>query len=180
MEEPHQDLQCSTYHQDLRKKTPTWSLNQEASKKVTLPQAIIMSSTAKQAGTTAYEAIQATQITRVHGRPTQSNYEALKSNASALTSKVEDITYAGSKSGTDDYGLLSNILGVDNTTNLLASPPMRSLRNPHCTTRCPHTNINARRRIGTSSAPRGSSGKVSSEGLAITYMMPLTNSTIPS
>jgi hypothetical protein len=57
LEEPHQDLWHSTYHQDLRKKTRTWSQNQEASKKVTLPQAIIMPSTTKQVETTAYEAV---------------------------------------------------------------------------------------------------------------------------
>jgi hypothetical protein len=44
----------------------------------------------------------------------QSNYKALKSNASALVSKVEDITYTWSKSMTDNYRLLRNILG-DNT-----------------------------------------------------------------
>jgi hypothetical protein len=43
----------------------------------------------------------------------QSNYKTLKSNASALASKVEDITYAWSKSITDNYGLLGDILGVD-------------------------------------------------------------------
>ncbi len=103
----------STYHQDLRK-TPILShKNQEASKKVMLPQAIIMPSTAKQAETTAYKAIRSTPITRAHGRPTQSNYETLKSDASALASKVEEITYAWSKSATDDYRLLGNILGVN-------------------------------------------------------------------
>ncbi len=65
------------------------------------------------AETTAHEAAQATPITRVHGWPTQSNYKTLESNASALASKVEDITYAWSKSATDNYGLLGNILGVD-------------------------------------------------------------------
>jgi hypothetical protein len=43
----------------------------------------------------------------------RSNYETLKSDASALTSKIEDITHAWSKSVTDDYGLLGNILCVD-------------------------------------------------------------------
>jgi hypothetical protein len=76
-----------------------------------LPQAIIMSSTTKQAENTAYEAVQATPITRVHGWPMQSNYKTLKSNASALASKVEDITYTWSKSMTDNYGLLRDILG---------------------------------------------------------------------
>ena len=43
----------------------------------------------------------------------QSNYETLKFDASALASKVEDITYAWSKSATDGYGLLGNILSVN-------------------------------------------------------------------
>ena len=62
-----------------------------------LPQAIVMLSTAKQVETTTYEAVQATPITRVHGRLMQSNYKTLKSDASALASKVEDITYTWSK-----------------------------------------------------------------------------------
>jgi hypothetical protein len=72
-----------------------------------------MPSTTKQAETTAYEAVQATPITGVHGWPMQSNYKTLKSNASALTSEVEDIIYAWSKSITDDYGLLSDMLSVN-------------------------------------------------------------------
>jgi hypothetical protein len=72
-----------------------------------------MPSTAKQVETTTYEAVQATPIMRVHGRPMQKQLQTLKSNASALTSEVEDITYAWSKSATDDYGLLGNILSVD-------------------------------------------------------------------
>jgi hypothetical protein len=72
-----------------------------------------MPSTAKQAETTAYEAVQVTPITRVHGRPMQNNYKTLKSNTSALASEVEDITYVWSKSVTDNCGLLGNILCVD-------------------------------------------------------------------
>jgi hypothetical protein len=72
-----------------------------------------MPSTAKQAKTTAYENVQSNPFTRVHGRPTQSNYETLKSEASALASEVEDITYSWSKNATDNYGLLGNIVGVD-------------------------------------------------------------------
>ncbi len=72
-----------------------------------------MPSTAKQAETTAYKAIRATPTARVHGRPMQNNYKTLKSNASTLASKVEDIAYTWSKPTTDNYGLLGNILGVD-------------------------------------------------------------------
>ncbi len=55
---------------------------------------------------------------RVHGQPIQSDYEALKSEASALASKVEDITYLWSKNAMDNYGLLGNILGIDEYNEL--------------------------------------------------------------
>ncbi len=72
-----------------------------------------MPSTAKQAETTALEFVRTSPFTRVHSRPTRRNYETLKEEASALASKVEDMTYAWSKNATDDYGLLANILGTD-------------------------------------------------------------------
>ncbi len=72
-----------------------------------------MPSTAKQAETTAFEAVRATPFKRVHGRPTHKDYELLKEEASALASEVEDITYAWSKNATDDFGLLANIIGTD-------------------------------------------------------------------
>ncbi len=53
-----------------------------------------MPSTAKQADTTAFEAVRATPFMRVHGRPTRKDYELLKEEASALAREVEDITYA--------------------------------------------------------------------------------------
>jgi hypothetical protein len=46
----------------------------------------------------------------VHGRPTRSDYEILKSEAGVLASEVEDIAYAWRKNNTDNYGLLGNIL----------------------------------------------------------------------
>ncbi len=69
----------------------------------------IIASTAKQAKMTAFESIQANPFTRVHGRPTQRDYKILK---------VEDITYAWSKNLTDNYGLLTNIMGVDEHDDL--------------------------------------------------------------
>jgi hypothetical protein len=72
-----------------------------------------MPSTAKQAETTAFEAVQATPFTRVHGRPTRKDYELLKEEASALASEVKDITYVWSKNATDGFGLLANIIGTD-------------------------------------------------------------------
>ncbi len=77
-----------------------------------------MPSTAKQAETTAYESVRANPLTRVHGRPTRTDYNTLKTDACALASEVEDIAYAWSKSATDDYGLLGDILGVDEYDDL--------------------------------------------------------------
>ncbi len=94
-----------------------------------------MPSTTKQVETTTYDAVQSTPITRVCGRPTQSNYKTLKSDASALGSKREDITYAWSKSVTDNYGLLDSIISVDEYYELTgistyAIPAEPALYNP--------------------------------------------------
>ena len=72
-----------------------------------------MTSTAKQAETTAHEAVRATPFTRVHGRPKRKDYETLKDEASALASEVEDITYAWSRDAAEEYGILADILGSD-------------------------------------------------------------------
>ena len=72
-----------------------------------------MPSTAKHTKTTAYENARSNPLKRVHGRPTRSDYKILKSKASALASKVEDITYSWLKNVTDNYGLLGDILGAD-------------------------------------------------------------------
>ena len=72
-----------------------------------------MPSTAKQAETTAHEAVCATPFMRVHGRPKRKDYETLKDEASALASEVEDITYVWSKDAAKEYGLLADILGFD-------------------------------------------------------------------
>jgi hypothetical protein len=77
-----------------------------------------MPSTAKQAKITSYENVGSNPFTRVHRGPTQSNYETLKSEVSALASKVEDITYSWSKNAMDNYGLLGNILGVEEYNKL--------------------------------------------------------------
>ena len=77
-----------------------------------------MPSTAKETETTAYESVRANPFTQVHGWPTQTNNNTLKTGACALASEVEDITYTWSKSVTDDYGLLGNILGIDEYDNL--------------------------------------------------------------
>jgi len=77
-----------------------------------------MPSTAKHAETTAFESVQAKPFARVHGRPTRRDYEILKEEACAPASKVEDITYVWSKNLTDKYGLLADIMGVDEYDDL--------------------------------------------------------------
>ncbi len=77
-----------------------------------------MPSTAKQAEPTSYENVRATPFTKVHGRPSRLDYEILKSEASALASEVEDITYDWSHDDTNDYGLLADILGFDEYSTL--------------------------------------------------------------
>ncbi len=72
-----------------------------------------MPSTAKQAETTAHEAVHATPFTRVHGRPKRKDYETLKDEALALASEVDDITYVWSRDAAEDYDLLADILGFD-------------------------------------------------------------------
>jgi len=74
-----------------------------------------MPSTAQAAETTAFENVRSTPFTRIHGRPSWSNYKILKQVAATIASKVEDITYDWScDAGTgDEYGLLAEIVGVD-------------------------------------------------------------------
>ena len=80
-----------------------------------------MPSTARAAETTAFENAQATPFTRIHGRPSRSDYEILKQEAAMIASEVEDITYDWSRdAGTpgDKYGLLAEKLGVDEYDHL--------------------------------------------------------------
>ena len=74
-----------------------------------------MPSTARTAETTAFENVRATPFTRIHGRPSRSDYEILKQEAATIASEVEEITYDWSRDATtgDEYGLLGDILGVD-------------------------------------------------------------------
>ena len=74
-----------------------------------------MPSTARAAEITAFENARSTPFTRIHGRPCRSDYKILKQEAATITSEVEHITYNWSRdAGTgDEYGLLAEILGVD-------------------------------------------------------------------
>jgi hypothetical protein len=73
-----------------------------------------MPSSAKQAKKTAFDVVPATPFTREHRRPTRKDYKILKEEASALASKVEDITYTWTKDAMTNYSLLVDILGFDN------------------------------------------------------------------
>ena len=70
-----------------------------------------MLSTAKQAKVTAYKSVRSHPFTRIHGRPTRSNFNTLKEEASMLACEVEDINYPWSKSASGKYGLLADIIG---------------------------------------------------------------------
>jgi hypothetical protein len=74
-----------------------------------------MPSTVRAAETTAFENVRAVPFTRIHGRPTWSNYKILKHKAATLASKVDDITYAWSCDAVtgDEYGLFAKILGLN-------------------------------------------------------------------
>ena len=74
-----------------------------------------MPSTAGTTETTAFENVRATPFTRIHGRPSRSDYKILKQEAATIASEVEDITYAWSRDATtgDEYGLQEDIVGVD-------------------------------------------------------------------
>ncbi len=117
----------------------------QANAKNVKPQNKIMPSTTKQAKTNAFESVRATPLTRVHGRPTQRDYKILKEEACAPASKVDNITYAWSKNATDNYGLLTNILGVDKCNDLtnmstFAIPHEPASYNPNITDATPpHT-----------------------------------------
>jgi hypothetical protein len=122
----------------------------------------------------------------VHGRPTRRNYKTLKEEASALASKVEDITYAWSKNAMDDYGLLANILGANEynkltNINSYAISLKPALYDPTITTNtCSPTSVNRRKKNGNSSAPPGLFKRGSSEALSTIYVTLLTNNIIPN
>jgi hypothetical protein len=137
---------------------------------------------AKQAETTAYENVRSNPFTRVHGRPTRSDYEILKSEAGTLASEVEDITYAWSKNNKDNYGLLGNILGEDEYKELTGigtyTIPTEPVSYDPTITNATFTHERKRKRkSGSSSEPHGSSERVSSGASSITYAMLSMSST---
>ena len=79
-----------------------------------------MPSTAKQAETTAYESVRANPLTRVHGRPTRTDYDTLKTDACALASETGSRTShtrgASPRQTTTDY-LTTSLASTSTTTS---------------------------------------------------------------
>jgi hypothetical protein len=73
-----------------------------------------MPSTARAAKTIASDRVQTTSFTRIHVRPSRSDYKILKQEAATIASKVEDITYDRSRNTVTDneYRVLAKILGI--------------------------------------------------------------------
>ncbi len=68
---------------------------------------------------TTYDTVRFSAFTKIHGRPTRSDYENLKKEASDLASELDDITYDWSRSPTrDKFGLLAEIIGKDEYNHL--------------------------------------------------------------
>jgi hypothetical protein len=73
-----------------------------------------MPSTIKTLEQTTYYTVRFSSFTKIYGRPTQSNYENLKKEASDLTSKLDNIKCNWSRSPTgEEYGFLAKIIGKD-------------------------------------------------------------------
>jgi hypothetical protein len=66
-----------------------------------------------------YDTVCFSAFTKIHSRPTQSDYKNLKKEALDLASKVDDITYDWLWSPTgEEYGLLAEIIGKDKYQHL--------------------------------------------------------------
>jgi hypothetical protein len=78
-----------------------------------------MLSTIKTLKNRTYDTVCFSAFTKIHGRPTQSNYKNLKKEASDIASKLDDITYDWLRSPTgEEYGLLAEIIGKDEYQHL--------------------------------------------------------------
>jgi hypothetical protein len=74
-----------------------------------------MPSTVQAAKTIAFDRVWTTPFTRIHGRPSRSNYEILKQEAATIASKAKDLTYDWNHDTAtgNKYGLIAEILGVN-------------------------------------------------------------------
>jgi hypothetical protein len=74
-----------------------------------------------------YDTVCFSSFTKIHGRPTRSDYKNLKKEASHLASKLDDIMYAWSRSPTrEEYRLLDEYYHLTNLTwtQEVDQPPM--------------------------------------------------------
>ena len=63
---------------------------------------------------TTSDTVRTSSFTKIHGRPTQSDYENRKKEAADLASELDDITYAWSRCPIgQEFGLLAEIIGED-------------------------------------------------------------------
>ena len=114
-----------------------------------------MSSTIKTLENTTYDTVRFSSFTKIHGRPKRSNYENLKKEASDLASKLDDITYAWSRSPTgDEYGLLAEIIGEDEYNHLTNLTWVQEV-DPISLTPPRHTPGNVWNKNGNAHAKRG-------------------------
>jgi hypothetical protein len=68
---------------------------------------------------TTYDTVCLSSFTKIHGRPICSDYKNVMKIASDLASKLDDITYAWSRSPTrEEYRLLAKIIGEDKYCHL--------------------------------------------------------------
>jgi hypothetical protein len=78
-----------------------------------------MPSTIKTLKNTSYDTVRTSSFTKIHGHPTQSDYENLKKEAADLASKLDDITYTWSRCPIGrEIGLLAEIIGKDEYLHL--------------------------------------------------------------
>jgi hypothetical protein len=73
-----------------------------------------MPSTINTLENTTCDTVCTSSFTKIHGRPTQSDYENLKKEAADLASKLDDITYTWSRCPIgQEFGLLAKTIGED-------------------------------------------------------------------
>jgi hypothetical protein len=98
---------------------------------------------------------------------------------------VEDITYAWSKNARDNYGLLGNILGIDEYNeltkiNTYAIPIEPASYDPSIINTTLTHERKWKKKSGISFEHHGSSETISSGASSTTYVMYLMSSTTPS
>ena len=93
-----------------------------------------MLSTIKTLENTTSDTVRTSSFTKIHGRPTQSDYENRKKEAADLASELDDITYAWSRCPIgQEFGLLAKIIGKDEYLHLTGLPWVQEANPLHMT-----------------------------------------------